>query len=236
MVDWQAVGREAAQLLARYVQIDTTNPPGNERPAAEFLAQALRQRGFEPRLFESGPGRANLVIRVRGGEERGPVLLLHHMDVVTANADDWSHDPFGGDLCDGCLYGRGALDMKGFGVMQLLALDLLRRSGRPLRRDVILMAVSDEEMEGCCGTGWMVDHHWDEIRPEVVWDEGAMACPALSARGACSSSPSPKSACSGRGWSPRASQGWRRSRAATTPSTSWPGRWSGSGPIRSRRA
>jgi len=171
-IDWEAVGREAAQLLARYVQIDTTNPPGNERLAAEFLAQVLRQRGFEPRLYESGPGRANLVARVRGGEERGPLLLLHHMDVVTANAGDWSHDPFGGDLCDGCLYGRGTLDMKGFGVMQLLALDLLRRSGRPLRRDVILMAVSDEEMEGNYGTGWMVDRHWDDIRPEVVWDEG----------------------------------------------------------------
>jgi acetylornithine deacetylase/succinyl-diaminopimelate desuccinylase-like protein len=172
MIDWQAAGEEATQLLRRYVQIDTTNPPGNERPAAEFLATALRERRLEPQLYESGPGRANLVARVQGEGKRGPVLLLHHMDVVPADADAWSCDPFGGEMCDGYVYGRGAIDMKGLGVMQIVALDLLRRGARPLKRDVILMAVSDEEMEGRHGTGWMVDHHWDEIRPEVVWDEG----------------------------------------------------------------
>ena len=185
MVDWQAVGAEATELLRRYVQIDTTNPPGNERQAAEFLAAALRDRGLEPRLYESGPGRANLVARVQGGgnSRRGPILLLHHMDVVLADANLWAHDPFGGDLDDGYLYGRGTLDMKGLGVMQLVALDLLRRSGRPLQRDVIFMAVSDEEMEGRWGTGWMVDHHWDEIRPEVVWDEGGFGLAGVVGEG-----------------------------------------------------
>jgi acetylornithine deacetylase/succinyl-diaminopimelate desuccinylase-like protein len=172
MIDWQAAGEEATQILRRYVQIDTTNPPGNERPAAEFLAEVLRQRRLEPRLYESAPGRANLVARLQGEGERGPVLLLHHMDVVLADADAWSRDPFGGEVGDGYLYGRGAIDMKSLGVMQIVALDLLRRSGRPLKRDVVLMAVADEEMAGRHGTGWMVDHHWDEIRPEVVWDEG----------------------------------------------------------------
>jgi acetylornithine deacetylase/succinyl-diaminopimelate desuccinylase-like protein len=179
MIDWGTVGEEAAQLLRRYVQINTTNPPGNERPAAEFLAAALRERGLEPSLYEPAPGRANLVARLQGRGERGPLLLLHHMDVVPADAGAWSHDPFGGDVCDGYLVGRGALDMKCLGVMQLIALDLLRRSGRPLQRDVILMAVSDEEMEGAYGTGWMVDHHWDEIRPEVVWDEGGFGLSGL---------------------------------------------------------
>ena len=172
MIDWQAAGEEATQLLRRYVQIDTTNPPGNERAAAEFLAEVLRQRHLEPRLYESAPGRANLVARLRGEGERGPVLLLHHMDVVPADAEAWSRDPFGGEVGDGYLYGRGAIDVKSLGVMQIVALDLLRRSGRPLKRDVVLMAVADEEMAGRHGTGWMVDHHWDEIRPEVVWDEG----------------------------------------------------------------
>jgi acetylornithine deacetylase/succinyl-diaminopimelate desuccinylase-like protein len=86
MIDWQAAGEEATQLLRRYVQIDTTNPPGNERPAAEFLAEVLRQRRLEPQLYESAPGRANLVARLQGEGERGPVLLLHHMDVVPADA------------------------------------------------------------------------------------------------------------------------------------------------------
>ena len=147
-IDWQEATREAAQLLSSYVQIDTTNPPGNERPAADFLAQALRERGFDPRLYDSAPGRANLVARVTGGagragDERGPLLLLHHMDVVLADADTWSHDPFGGEVDGGYLYGRGTIDMKCMGIMQLIALDLLRRSGQPLQRDVIFMAVSD---------------------------------------------------------------------------------------------
>lgn len=171
-IDWQAVGAEATDLLSRYLRIDTTNPPGDEERAAEFLAQALRERGLEPRLYRSAPGRANLVARLRGEGQRGPILLLHHMDVVPADPTNWSSDPFGGEMRQGYLYGRGAIDMKGQGVMQLMALDLLRRSGRPLSRDVILMAVADEEMEGVHGTSWMVDHHWDQIRPELVWDEG----------------------------------------------------------------
>jgi len=181
--DWQAAGEEAADLLSRYVQIDTTNPPGNERRAADFLCAALRERGLEPKLYESAPGRANVVARLRGAGERGPILLLHHMDVVPADSSSWSHEPCGGEMCDGYLYGRGALDMKCMGVMQLAALDLLRQSGRSLKRDVIFMAVSDEEMEGRYGTGWMVDHHWDEIHPEVVWDEGGFGLSGLVGRG-----------------------------------------------------
>jgi acetylornithine deacetylase/succinyl-diaminopimelate desuccinylase-like protein len=94
------------------------------------------------------------------------------MDVVPADRAEWRQDPFGGAIVGGYVYGRGALDMKSMGIMELLALDLLRQSGRQLGRDVIWMAVADEEMEGGCGTGWMVEHHWDEIAPAVVWDEG----------------------------------------------------------------
>lgn len=181
--DWPAAGQDAVDLLSHYVRIDTTNPPGNERRAADFLCAALCERGLEPKLYQSAPGRANVVARLRGTGERGPILLLHHMDVVPADAGCWTHDPFGGEICDGYLYGRGALDMKGVGVMQLMALDLLRRSGRPLKRDVIFLAVSDEEMEGRYGAGWMVDHHWDEIRPEVVWDEGGFGLSGLIGQG-----------------------------------------------------
>ncbi len=185
MINWQTVGDEAAQILSRYLQINTTNPPGNERQAAEFLATLLRERGLEPKLYESAPGRANLVTRVRADVEsdRGPLLLLSHMDVVPADAAQWSCDPFGGEIRDGYLYGRGAIDMKDLGVMQLVALDLLRRSGQPLKRDVIFMAVADEEMAGKYGTGWMVDHHWDDIRPEVVWDEGGFGLVGVVGKG-----------------------------------------------------
>ena len=182
-VDWGSVTREATRLLSRYLQIDTTNPPGNEALAAAYLAELLRERGLEPTLYEPAPGRANLVARVRGTGERGPIWLLHHMDVVPADAAQWSCDPFGGQVRDGYLYGRGAIDMKCLGIMHLLALDLLRREGQPLKRDVIWMAVSDEEMEGRYGTGWMVDHHWDEIRPEFVWDEGGFGLSGVLGEG-----------------------------------------------------
>ncbi len=184
-------GSEAARLLADYVRIDTTNPPGNERAAAEFLAQALRERGLEPKLYPSAPGRANVAARLRakagakagaapaGATGRGPILLHHHMDVVLAETERWSVDPFGGEVREGYLYGRGAIDMKSFGVMQLLALDRLIREDRPLRRDVIFLAVADEEAGGRYGAGFMVDNHWDDLRPEVVWDEGGFGLAGL---------------------------------------------------------
>ena len=172
MTDWQAVGDEAAQILSRYLQINTTNPPGNERQAAEFLAELLRERGMEPKLYEPAPGRANLLARLPGDGGAGAIILLHHMDVVTANPARWSCDPFGGEIREGYVWGRGAIDMKGVGVMHLLALDLLRRSNAPRKRDILYLAVADEEMGSACGAQWMLAHHWPEIEAEYVWDEG----------------------------------------------------------------
>ena len=157
------IGERAARLLSEYIQINTTNPPGNEAQTAEFYAQQLRQRGLEPHIYPSAPGRANVVARLHGNGDgsKGPLLLLHHMDVVTADAADWSHDPFSGDIADGFVYGRGALDMKCFGIMHLIALDLLQEQDRPLERDIIFLAVADEEQDGEFGARWMVDNHWE---------------------------------------------------------------------------
>ncbi|MDY7079146.1 MAG: M20/M25/M40 family metallo-hydrolase [Chloroflexota bacterium] len=172
MTDWQAMGDEAARILSRYLQINTTNPPGNEHLAAEMLATLLRERGLEPRLHESAPGRANLLTRLPGDGSAGAIILLHHMDVVTADSTRWSHDPFSGEIRDGYVWGRGAIDMKGVGVMHLLALDLLRRSGVPRKRDIVYLAVADEEMGSAYGVQWLLAHHWPEIEAEYVWDEG----------------------------------------------------------------
>ncbi len=172
MINWQTVGDEAARILSRYLQIDTTNPPGNERLAAEFLATLLRERGMEPKLYTSAPGRANLLARLPGDGSAGAIILLNHMDVVTADPTRWSCDPFGGEIRDGYVWGRGAIDMKGVGVMHLLALDLLRRSNAPRKRDLIYLAVADEEMGSTHGARWMLAHHWPEIEAEYVWDEG----------------------------------------------------------------
>ena len=168
------VGERAARLLSEYIQINTTNPPGNEAQAAAFFAQQLRQRGLEPEIFTTAPGRANVVARLRskGDGSKGPLLLLHHMDVVTADPAEWTHEPFSGDIADGFVYGRGALDMKCFGIMHLMALDLLLEQGVPLDRDIIFLAVADEEQEGEYGARWMVENQWDVIAPEIVWDEG----------------------------------------------------------------
>lgn len=177
------LGTRAAELLSRYIQINTTNPPGNEMETANFFAEQLRLRGLEPEIFVTAPGRANVVARLHGNgnSRQGPLLLLHHMDVVAADAAEWVHDPFGGEIDEGYVYGRGALDMKCFGIMHLMALDILRAQKAVLERDVILLAVADEEQEGDFGTRWMVENQWDRISADVVWDEGGYGIRGLLA-------------------------------------------------------
>ena len=171
-INWTDVGIDAARLLTRYIQIDTTNPPGNERIAADFLEGFLASRSIPSTIYTPAPNRANLLAKLEGDGSAAPVMLLHHMDVVPANPERWASDPFAGTLDDDQVMGRGAIDDKGLGVMQLMAFGLLRDSGAALRRDVLLMAVSDEETGGVFGTRWMVDNHWSDIQCEYVWDEG----------------------------------------------------------------
>lgn len=176
MIDWAGLEADAASLLSRYIQFDTTNPPGQEAPALEFLADILRQRGFEPQLLESAPGRANLVVRwyTPGQTQAPPCLLYAHADVVPANPADWSVPPFGGVIKDGYVWGRGALDDKGLGIIFLLTLSLLQQYQPPLKRDVILVIAADEESCGGYGVSWLLHHHRGLIEAEFVWDEGGM--------------------------------------------------------------
>jgi acetylornithine deacetylase/succinyl-diaminopimelate desuccinylase-like protein len=169
---WTDVGNDAARLLSRYIQIDTTNPPGNERAAVEFLEGFLTSRSIPSARYTSAPDRANLLAKLEGDGSAAPVMLLHHMDVVPANRDRWAEDPFSGSLADGHVLGRGAIDDKGLGVMQLIAFGLLRDSGVAFKRDILLLAVSDEESGGKLGSQWMVENHWPDIQCEYVWDEG----------------------------------------------------------------
>lgn len=175
-IDWDGVEKEAAHLLSRYIQFDTTNPPGHEAEALEFLADTLRQWGLEPQLFYAAPKRANLVVRLKTPvpPKAPPCLLYAHADVVPADPAAWSVPPFAGEMKDGFIWGRGALDDKGLGIIFLQALILLKTHAPPLRRDIILVITADEEMSGRHGAAWLLDHHRDTIQAEYVWDEGGM--------------------------------------------------------------
>jgi len=175
-IDWTAVENESARLLSQYIQIDTTNPPGNEATAAEFLADILRDRGFEPHVVEAAPGRANLVTRWPAHDKTraSPCMLYTHTDVVPADSAGWTVPPFQGKIEADFVWGRGALDNKGLGIIFLQALYLLMQSGLPLKRDVIFLAAADEEVTGRYGVAWLFDHHPDLIRAEYVWDEGGV--------------------------------------------------------------
>ncbi len=162
---WRALGREAAALLSQYVAINTTNPPGNELQTAQWLKAVLARDGIEAQLFEPQPGKANLYARLKGDGSARPLILLNHMDVVLASPEYWRVDPFGGVTKDGYVWGRGALDMKGEAIVELMTLLTLKRAAVPLKRDVIFLATADEEVGGGVGAGWFVEHH-----PELVQD------------------------------------------------------------------
>ena len=157
---------EAASHLSGYLRIDTVNPPGNESRGVAYLAGILDQHGIAYSTGESAPGRGNLWARLEGGDKPG-LVLLHHIDVVPADLAYWDFDPLSGEIRDGYLYGRGALDTKGLGIVQLEALIALKESGQALNRDVWLVATADEEAGGAFGAGWMIENH-----PEVFANVG----------------------------------------------------------------
>lgn len=172
-IDWQKVEQEATALLASYVRIDTSNPPGNETKATAFLAAAFKREGFAPQLFESDPGRGSLVVRLEGTGEQRPIVLLNHLDVVPAVAGEWSVPPFSGEVRDGYVYGRGAIDCKGVGVVDAMAMFLLKRNDIKLKRDVVFVGTADEEAGGQLGAGWLMQKHADAIGDaEFVLNEG----------------------------------------------------------------
>jgi acetylornithine deacetylase/succinyl-diaminopimelate desuccinylase-like protein len=170
--NWKSVREEATHHLQELIRIDTTNPPGNEIKAADYLASVFKREGIEPTVLESAPGRGNIVARLKGDGRAEPLLLMSHLDVVPVEADKWQHPPFGGDIADGFMWGRGTLDTKELGAMELMVMLLLKRQNTPLARDIIFMANADEEAGGNLGAGWMVKQHPDHIRAEYAINEG----------------------------------------------------------------
>ncbi|MEU0942164.1 M20/M25/M40 family metallo-hydrolase [Streptomyces canus] len=157
---------EVVDLCRELIRFDTSNygdhsGPG-ERKAAEWVAEKLAEVGLDPQIFESHPGRASTVARIAGEDPSRPALLIHgHLDVVPANAQDWTHDPFSGEVADGCVWGRGAVDMKDMDAMTLAVVRDRLRSGRRPPRDIVLAFLADEEAGGTFGARHLVDHHPD---------------------------------------------------------------------------
>lgn len=171
--DWKGLGDEAGALLSQYLRINTTNPPGNEIAAARWLAAALRREGIESRIFEPAPGKANLYARLAGDGSARPIILLNHMDVVLASPEFWTVDPFSGVTKDGYIWGRGALDMKGEAIAQLMTMLILKRAKVPLKRDIIFLATSDEEIGAGVGAAWIAEQQADLVRgAEFLLNEG----------------------------------------------------------------
>ncbi len=160
-IDWAALGEEAVDLLRRYLMVDTTNPPGNEAAGARFLAAVLERNGIASETVEAAPGRANLVARLAGDGSLPGIVLHHHIDVVYADRRYWTMDPFGGEVRDGYLYGRGAIDMKSTGIMHLAAVLALKRAGVPLKRDLVFLATADEEAGSVYGARFVADARRD---------------------------------------------------------------------------
>jgi acetylornithine deacetylase/succinyl-diaminopimelate desuccinylase-like protein len=175
-IDYAALREEAAQRLSQYLRVNTSNPPGNELAAAQWLATVLAKEGIQGAILDTaelGPGRANFYARLPGTGGGKGIALVHHMDVVTATAKDWTVDPFAGTIKDGHVWGRGALDMKGDAIIQLMALIALKRAGVPLTRDLIYVGNADEEVGGL-GSRTFVEKHPDLVKQiEYVLTEGA---------------------------------------------------------------
>ena len=174
---WRSIGRvdDATQLLQSLIRFDTVNPPGNERAAIEHLEQILTDAGFQCELLAAVPERPNLVARLSPTHPSdGPTLCyLGHVDTVLANAGEWARDPWSGEIADGCLWGRGSLDMKSQVAAEVAAAAGLAREGwRPARGELLIVAVVDEETGGELGAKWLCETHPEKVRCDMLLNEG----------------------------------------------------------------
>lgn len=163
---------EVLRFVTDLVKIDTSNPPGNEIKAANYIKTALEREGIASEIFESAPGRGNIVARLKGNGSKRPLLLMGHLDVVGVERDKWTVDPFAAVMKDGYLYGRGSRDDKAMDAANLEVFLELHRRKIPLDRDVILLAEAGEEGTTQYGIDFMVAQHWDKIDCEYALNEG----------------------------------------------------------------
>ncbi|HJP92625.1 MAG TPA: M20/M25/M40 family metallo-hydrolase [Pyrinomonadaceae bacterium] len=171
-IDWPRYQDMAVDLMQQYLRVNTSNPPGNEIEAAKFLKTIFDRYGIENEIFEFKPGRANIIARIKGNGSKRPIILLSHMDVVTAEPASWEVDPFAGVIKNDAIWGRGALDMKDEGLLHLMTMILLKQEGPSLTRDVIFLGTADEEVNDE-GSLWMIANKADLFKnAEYLLTEG----------------------------------------------------------------
>ena len=171
-IDWSAVEKEAVDILSRYLQINTTNPPGYETAGALFLKGFLEKEKIPCAIYESMPGRGSLISAYSGDTGKPDIMLLHHIDVVPAEEKKWSQPPFSGAVIDGEIWGRGAVDCKSLGIMELMAFILLKRQGLRPERHIVYAATADEEEGGAWGVKWLMDTYPEKLSTRYVINEG----------------------------------------------------------------
>ncbi len=168
--------KQCTEVLQRLVRFHTVNPPGDERAAIEYLDGYVSSAGFETTVLGESPERPNLVADLRGAQDGPTLCFLGHVDTVLADASEWRHDPWSGDLAEGYLWGRGSLDMKSQVAAEAVAAVNLARSGwRPARGTLKLVFVSDEETGGDIGAHWLTSEHPDRVRCDMLFNEGGGA-------------------------------------------------------------
>ncbi len=178
-IDWDAITEEATQFLSDFIRIDTSNPPGREKAACDWLAAIFRAEAIDDLHFydasddrEHGADRMNMVATLSGDGSKPPLILLSHTDVVPVERQYWDFEPFSGAVVDGVIYGRGAIDMKSMGIMELMAMLIIKRHKLPHTRDIVYMALADEEAGGEWGIEWVERHHPELLDAEYVINEG----------------------------------------------------------------
>lgn len=172
-MDWDRLLKETIRHLQEYIRINTANPPGNEVEGARFFKKILEAESIPCQIFEPSPGRGNLLATLKGNGKKRPLLVLNHMDVVPAEKERWSFDPFEGAIRDGYLYGRGSLDDKSMGIAEMMAFLILKREKVPLKRDVLFLATADEETGGRLGVQWAVENIPSLKECEYALNEGS---------------------------------------------------------------
>ncbi len=175
VIDVPPLVKEAVALLREYITIDTTNPPGDVSKAADWVERLLQSEGLATTRVGPSGDKPNVIATLGDAAATNALVLAHHMDVVPAVRGDWSVDPFGGLLKDGFVWGRGTLDMKGFGVMTMLCAIALKRQNVTLRRPLRILASADEEVGGIDGAKWLAEHELDAVRGEFLLTEGSFA-------------------------------------------------------------